>query len=318
MVPPLRTLVPGLLLALVLAQEPAFAQEPGAAAAPRRSLADGLVRQRIETDGLRPPRCEGGLEMAAGTGPLVLLVRRADGSFEVQAIDRGLGDHGEAPEKGRIDEPLEEELEEEVAEAKPEKRAKDGQPAAASPATALLATVRLARTDTAVTIGTKAQPDRLRGKDLDRAALRTLLAESFLAAKGGKFEGQILIDASASASLQDVLTTVELARAAGFTTVMFDGVAAGGKRLPAEQEDLVRGIPQQFGWKVEHLGPAKRQPVCDGELLLLVDGPATWGEIAPLYMLFARAGIWRISFVAQQDAKTRWKLPANLPFDRGL
>lgn len=56
----------------------------------------------------------------------------------------------------------------------------------------------------------------------------------------------------------------------------------------------------------------------EGELLIVIDGPATYGDMVPLMTQLARACIWRFGFVAKQDASTYVKLPTNLPFDRGI
>ena len=289
-------------LGMLAAQEaptPTSSQAP--APAPKRSLADGLVRQRVETDALRLPRCDGGLEMAAGAGPLLLLVRRADGRLEFEKLERGLGEHGAAPAKVELDVPVEQE----EGAAAPAKRA-------GAPQTATL-DIRWA--DDRVELRSPSSPRRVQAAAIERDAVRPLLEELFAATKRETAAGNLLIEARPEVPVQDVLTILEVARDIGFSGVLFGG--SGARRtLSVEQQEQLMAIPEEFGWKVERVAWHPRG-ICDGEVLLLVDGPARWGDIAPIYMVFARAGIWRISFACQQDAKTRWKLPANLPFDRG-
>ena len=99
---------------------------------------------------------------------------------------------------------------------------------------------------------------------------------------------------------------------------LFSGKGGRQAQIAAADREQIAAIPERFEWKVERRGPGGRQPVCDGELLLLFDEPVRWGEVVPFYHAFAKVGIWRLSFVGQKDPRARCKLPANLPFDRGL
>lgn len=277
------------------------AQEPAPPASPRRSLADGLVRQRIEIDRLRPPRIDAGLEIGAGEGPLVLLVRRADGTLEVTEIERGLGEHGVAPDPDRLDVPVEQEA---------------AAPALPPGHNMAPATVQIERSDGRVSVRAGKDVEPLVGEAVAKDRLRPLLAELLASRRDSNVAGQLLLEIAPDAAMQDVLAVCEVARAAGFTTLMFSGSRAGPIR-EADRE-LLAALPAKFGWRTARMGPGGAQPICDGELLVLLDGPARWADFVPLYIQCAKVGIWRISFVGQQDAKTRCKLPANLPFDRGM
>lgn len=85
-------------------------------------------------------------------------------------------------------------------------------------------------------------------------------------------------------------------------------LARGGKRPPRNRYGTVTPASPPMP------GPP-RQPVADGELLVLLDGAATFGEIAPLRRECALAGLWQIRFLGMRDARTRVKLPSHLPFD---
>lgn len=281
--------------------------------AKRRSLADGLVRELIESQRLAPPRCESGLELAAGDGPLALLLRRADGTYAVRALQRGLGEHGEAPEM--VQPVLVEEREEDAPAPKA-----DGKKVEVATVKLTLAAPRAAAEGEPplreLVVGTRLVAEHHRGANVDRNAMAKLLAEQFAATKTSAVARQLLVDAGPEVAFADVLLTVELAHRAGFTDVYFDGGAANVTRLSAENREAVLGLPNDLGWKPQRMLNGTI-PVHEGELLVLVDGPAQWGDIAPIYMLCARAGIWRISLVGQKDMTTRFKLPTNLPVDRG-
>lgn len=303
------------VVCLAVAAAPWVTAQGDVAQPKRRSLADGLVRELIESQRLEAPRCEAGQDLAAGDGPLALLVRRANGEFDVRALERGLGEHGEAPDMATP--VIEVELEEGAAAAPA--------PKAGAKVAVAMVKLALAKPGAAVegeqprrdlVVGTRQAPEQLRSARVDRTAMAALLAEQFAATKGTAVAGQLLVEARAEVDFQDVLSTVELAHRAGFTDIYFDGGAANVARLSAEGRQAVLDLPQELGWKPERMLHGV-VPVHAGEVLVLVDGPATWGDIAPIYMLCARAGIWRISLVGQKDLATRFKLPTNLPVDRG-
>lgn len=297
---PVCRAVPLLFAFTVTAQDPA---QP-APAKPQRSQADALVRQVIEREQLAPPRLESGLELGAGKGPLVLLVRHRDGSFALQAVARGGDEAAAEVQPPQIDLPQEIELTpaEEVPEADPK--------AAAGPAK-----LRFGCKDGEVEIGTDKAPQQLRGKAATRSAIAALLREQTAVKREPKLKGQLQLAIDAEVPMQDVLTTLELARAAGFTVPMFEPRGRQGTLGEREQQQIA-GLAEQFGWKVEL--KAGVQPIASGELLILLDGPVAFGDVAPLMVALMRAGIWQFGFVGQQDAKARFKLPTHLPVDRGL
>ena len=161
-------------------------------------------------------------------------------------------------------------------------------------------------------MGTDAKPRLLVGKTVDRDGLQPLMKEQFAGTHKTPFEGQLIVQPGTGVLMQDVLTAWEVARGAGFTVLLLP--TAPGKALAVADQELVSGLAARFGWQVEHQGP---QPVCAGELSILLDGPVRYQEVAPLLTALAKAGIWQISFVGQKDMRTRFKLPTFVPFDRG-
>ncbi len=286
----MRTMLP---LALFPLLSVAVAQQQPATP-PTRSLAAGLVRQQVEIERAKPPVVEQGREVGAGQGPMVLLLRRADGTLHLHELQRGDGDHGPAAEPRRLD-------------VEPETPAHA--PVAEEPGAPVR--ILLRRVDGGVAVGIGDDPAAIAGKQVDRAAVAKLLAQQ--RALAPKVQ-DVLIDAAPAVTMQQLLTVRELVQAAGFRGVLFDGAAAREPASAADRE-LLAGLPASFGWHVERTGP---QPVCSGELLLLVDGDVPWGEIAPLYLQCARVGIWEIAFACKRDDKTFLKLPVHLPFDRGM
>ena len=278
---------------------PLLAQE--APAPPKRTLADGLVRQRIEIDRLSPPVVQAGLELGAGQGPMVLVVRRADGTLDVHEIQRG-GEHGPLPDKQAADVPVEQE--ETPAGAAP----------APATAPAAVPTVELTRdADSVLTIGSAAEPRKLVGPVVDRDRLRGWLQPKFGNTVGTPVAAALHLRVAPDVRLQDVLTTWEVARGVGFTSLLLQDLAPAA--IPPADAALFAGLAARFDWPVELLHGV--QPVCDAELLFLIDGATPFGEVGGLLRACAKAGLWQLAFVGQQDATTRWKLPTHLPFDRG-
>lgn len=271
--------------------------------APAPTLAVDLVRQRVQADRLQPPTAQQGLELDAGSGPVALLVRRADGGLAVHEVRRD-GDRGPAPQPTSLPPP--------TIEPKP---GEDAEPP----------TVSLSWVEQSIVASrggsAKAREEWCRGKQLDAAMLRPRLSAMLAAAKATAHAGKLRIDAALDVPTQHVLSLWEVARGLGYHDVMFgagDPEAAKAKSanpmpaLPAAASELVRGLVARFRWPTRKLGPDAEQSVADGELMLLLDGPTPWGEVAPLLSECARAGIWRIGLVAQKDAKTFVKLPTNL------
>lgn len=298
---PIRT---ALVLPLLLA--PALAQTPQSSP---RSLADGLVRQAIEREGLTPPPCQSGLEIGAGKGPMVLLIRRAGGELATEAIVRGSGDHGAAAEKREL-QPVTEVAEQPKA-ARPVAKASEPQPHAATAP----AQLQLGRDEAQTVLATRAQPRLLVG--LDRERLRPLLPPLFAATEGSQYEAKLELAIDADVPMQDVLLCWELARDAGFDTLLLNPLGRE-QAASASDRELIAGLPAKYGWEVQRRGPGGIQPVCQGELLIALDGTTRFGEVSPLIRELARAGIWQFGFVGQKDRTTRFKLPTNLPFDKGF
>jgi hypothetical protein len=268
----------------------ALAQEsPGKPVLP---LAADLVRQRVEAGPLKPPNASHGVELAAGVGPLALLVRRADGKFEVQELQRG-GDTKVQPAKPKV---LEDAPTESVEPS----------------------TVRFTWHDGVVTVAgvdASAAPWSS-GKELDIAALRPKLSTMLAAAKGSKQAGQLLLDPAPEVPMQHLLTLWSTAHELGYRQVMFRS-AARDLRVSSAAHELVTGLATRFSWPVRKAGKDGKMSICDGELLLLLDGPATWADVAPLLMVCAQGGFWRLAFVVRKDAETFVKLPADLMVDNG-
>lgn len=289
---------PALILVAALG---AWSVAQEAATPPRRSIADGLVRQLVEIGKLKLPTAEHGLEIGHGEGPLVVVVRRADGSLDVQELDRGPGDHGETPAKNQVDQPEEVEVTEQQG------------PAAA--AEVKVASLRITRKGEELAVGPVGDPRAWSGKAVAREPLLAQLRAEFERTKGSKSAGSLLLEVNGDAFLQELLSCWDLARQVGFTALMLspsDVDPSGSKEARA----VLRDLPVKYKWKFDRV-PGIPQKVTDGELLFAVDGPMRVREIAPWFVECARTGIWRLGFVCQKDAKTRVKLATNLPFDRG-
>lgn len=286
------------------------AQDP--APRPTRSLAAGLVRQQIEVDRLRPPTAQQGLEIGAGEGPLVLLVWRAGSALTLSELQRGDGDHGHSPEPRRIDLPREEK----VVEPPPPPPGEAAKASAAQPAKVALALTgdELVATSSGASLPTG---ECSRGKQqLDAKTLRPRLEAMLAAGKDQPHAALLQVDAAADVPMQHVLTLWEMARSVGFTGIAFEG-GLSKRTLPTPAREQIEGLAKRFEWPTRQIADGVIT-LCEGELLIALDGPATYGDMVPLMTQLARAGIWRFGFVAKQDAKTYVKLPTNLPFDRGL
>lgn len=267
-------------------------EKPASPSKPVRSLAAGLVRQQVEIRKVELPVVQSGLELGAGQGPMVLLVRRADGSLETVELQRGDGDHGPAAAPTTPPEEI------------PEKGPEPPQP--------LRVVLKRAAGQFSIAIGSKGAP--VTAPAMDRDACRKLLAEHFGKARE-KSPPAVTIDASPEVTMQEWLTVWELARELGCASVLFDGGGAVKSQLDEAARKVLDDLPKTFEWKVEKLGGV--QPICSGELLLLLEGKTTWGEVRPLILELARVGIWEIGFACRQDAKTIAKLPTHLPCDHG-
>jgi hypothetical protein len=273
------------------------AQEPTPKATPTRSLAAGLVRQQIEIDKIGVPLARSGDEMGAGKGPMVLMVRRADGSLQLHELQRGDGDHGPAAEPTVP--PLEQELvekHEELPEAKDYTR------------------IVLGRRGNDQTIGTAAKLEAVVGKQLDHAVVTNLL-QAQRAGKNERMLANLMLEAAPEVTMQEILTVWEVARGLGWKAVMFHIDPGKSRPLAAAESEVIGGLASKHAWQVERIGP--NQPVCSGELLVMLAGDTRWGDVRPLLVEFARNGIWELGFVAKKDDKTWVKLPTHLPFDRG-
>ena len=293
------------------------AQEPTKS---KRSMADGLVRQLIEREKLQPPRLESGLEMGQGKGPMVLMIWRTDGSMSLHKLQRGYDDFGPAAEKQVV--PLEEEvIEEEVVEEVEAGQKKaganaDGGPGAAASQPNL--SVKLSRKGDTLLIEVPGIGS-IEGAEVDRARLQLALQQQFARIADPKLRrSPFLIEPQSEVLMRDVLTTWEVARTAGFH-VFFGGGNIQGEALNPEMREELASLPVTFDWPVKKVNVwGTPQPICEGELLILLDGECRWSRFLPLLMKCAKIGIWQIGIVGQKDASTRFKLPTHLPFDKGL
>jgi len=317
----------GLLAALALTGEvaatcpqPVQQGEPR----PRRSLAEGLVRQVIELENLHPPYVASGEEMGAGKGPLALLRRNRNGRLSVIALRRGYGEHGPAAKAPELEVGTEE-VEEEIVEdkeRKPPKNGERGNPAPARPGRpaqprkagmarsrpGAVARLTLGRKEQSLTVTGPEGKLTFAGKQPDAKKLQAMLRQIVGEAAESRPKRSLVLSASGDVRMQELVATWEAARTVGFRTVAF--VAVPGARLDPEAAATVGDLPEKLGWR-------KKGPVRDGELLILLDGEVLWQDVAPLLAACARAGIWQLAFVCQKDKETRFKIPAHLPVDRG-
>ena len=302
--------------------------------APKRSMADGLVRQWIEREQLQPPRLQSSVELGQGKGPMVLMIWRPGGSVSLHELQRGHEDFGPVAKKRVVDEPLEEEEEviEEVEEVDVEEAEEEvieeieeadagvnaeGQQQAPDDGPNLVARVAMRRDGDQLVIEVAGHPEAIRGAGVDRAALGSALHKRLGRQHlHADHRPDLVLEVQPEVSMADLLTAWEVAQELGCAPSF-----GGGQQKPidAEVRERLLALPKKFAWPVELFGvPGHQQPVSDGELLVLIDGEATWGQFSPLIFACAKAGIWQIAFVGQRDAKTRCKLPTHLPFDRGL
>lgn len=269
------------------------------ASPPKRSLADGIVRHRIEVDRLAPPHLLSGVEIGTGEGPMVLLVRNRDGTLHATELQRGPGKHGEAAEIAKLRAVLEE----------PE--TEEGKEAGTPPPDAVTAKIRIERSGKEI-VATPAAKAAL--PKFDREHLRPTLASLLAATQGQPHANQLEIEVGVGVPLQDVLVVWEVAWEAGFRVPLF-GETVPSRPAAAVIRDQIAGLPAQFGWEGRRL-PDLPMPLHDAEVLVLFDGPTPFAEFAQLLRECTKNGIWQLSLVGQQDAKTRWKLATHLAMCR--
>lgn len=254
---------------------------------------------------------ESGLEMGAGKGDMVLMVRRPDGSLHVEALPRGRGDHGPAAEITDAELGIEEgqvRAKPKAGNPQPDKP-KLGKPKAARNASPTNLTIKRFKERVAVT--TSAGTIAIEGPKVDRDTLKQQLRKCFAAVKGTTVEAVVVANVDADASMQDFLTCWEVARSVGFSVVMF--APTGKVRTSTQAErDLIASIPKKFGWDADRRQGSR---IHNGELLILLDGPTRFGDVAPILIHCANKGIWQIAFVGQKNPKQRFKLPTHLPSD---
>lgn len=279
---------------VLLASAGLLAQQP-TTPMPKRSLADGLVRHRIETERLAPPQLRGGLELGIGDGPMVLLLRRQDGSLSATELQRGPGSHG-APAELRKLEAIVEKVAEPGAQAK--------KPADPAPATTR---IRIERTDDKV-VATPSIGGAV--ATFDREHLQPALTALFATGKGQPHETQLEIQVGPGSTVQDVLLVWEVAWLAGFRLPLFNDIVPPGP-APAALGDTIAGLPAQFGWEGRSVADLPMK-LYDEEVLVLFDGPTPFREFSMLLRECAARGIWQIGLIGQQDPKVRWKLPTHL------
>lgn len=274
------------------------AQEPPRE--PTRSSAASRIGQLGEGNKIDVPRAEFGQEAGAGTGPMVLMVRRADGALELHELQRAGGAQGPAtdvpPDAGAIQDAAD------PKQAESEQR------------------LVLARRGTDWTVGTKAKPDVVVGKQFDRAGVTKLLQDLRTGKDKVKDKRQLdylLLDPAPEVTMELILGVWDVARGLGWQHVMFDNAAGRDRRPGKTEQELIAGIAAKHAWPVRHVGYEQRNPLCSGELLVMVAASTPWSDACPLLGEFARNGIWKFGFVAKKDDKTWVKLPTHLSFDAG-
>jgi hypothetical protein len=296
------------LVALSLAPASATQEPPSGS-----SLASGLIRQLIDVQQLEIPRLLEDLDPGAGKDPLALLVVKADGTWQLESIERGRGNRisniHEAPDT--VD-PVEEQAEAD-AQSKPaadEDVIEDGNE---EPRRAVLP-IRLTRTDekTLLQIGA-AKPEPLPdGLEQLHSALRSGARERADERKSRTMS----IDVALDVPVQDLLTVCAAGKQLGLGGAQLQGKPGGDNDIDLSRR--LRKLGTELGWDRFQDGDGNPLPMFRGELLLLLDGPQTWGDVQSIYMACATSGIWQISFVGRTDAHRCSKLRVNLPVDRGV
>lgn len=270
---------------------------------PQRSLADGLVRQVIETRRVQPPYGEAGEEVGTGKGKIALLHRHRDGRLELTPLRRGHGDHGPAakPSAAREDKMVEQEME--AIFGKPKKKPGQLEPKPGRPTS-----LTLRRVEGEILLEANGE-SLFRGVRIDRQALGKRLESCFAKTKGTTGEGRMSLTPAKDVPFQDMLTAWEVARSVGYRSF-----ALGGPVGPMDRQakELFAGLQKKLGWK------RRSKFVMDGELLLLVEKGLRWRDVEPLFIHASLAGVWQLAVVTQKDAKTRFKLPMHLPVARAF
>lgn len=309
----LRPLAGLTLAAAALLADPLAAQQDDEPT--RRSLADGLVRQRIEIDRLAPLKLTVGKELASGNVPMVLLVRRGGGKLEPYTIERGLGDHGASPEPEGVELAPEQEIEVRKPGAKRQPKPKGKAKPREKVRQASLDVVRKTPDGAAPFVNVAGIRLEFDAGTLQTKRLRPLLQRLFDKRKGTGVADVMVLRATNDTPLQDVLAVWELAHDVGFRKPLFSGLQ-GIRPMDADAKKVLTGLPKRFAWPSRRLR-ANNQKVFEGELLLLLEKATTWGDFVSIYAQCAQTGIWRISLVGQRG-KERVKLPIDLPFDGGM
>lgn len=336
--------LPVLLSVLAQAQD----RPKGAdAARPPHSSQDQRIRHFLEIERIVLPRLPALAPVGEGTGPLVLLSRRADGSLV--AFDLGRPVEPDAADPDRVTllvptlgEELEEEIEEEVAPgpmpeekveqgaqgAQGEQREKSEKSEKVEPNERRGQRADPAKPDPQVpapepagpkppapplSIGLRTvdgEPDHVELRIGDTKVVRGPLAD-VLPALGPSLaeQGRLFVIAPGPAvRYGHVLAVAAEVKRAG-RTLVFGGVSASGR--PADLE-RVRSLPAESEW---HAGP---HGLKDVEVLLSFGDSEPWSQVAPIVIEFARMRVWRLAYLGIDAEGRRTKLAAPLPIDGGL
>lgn len=269
-----------LCFVLALTASTAAQDKPAAPAAPAPAVEQ--VHKRMASDGLAEVPLAAGLELGAGSGPLALLARNKAGEWIVSAAARGAA-ATKAVEKIPVVNPAE-----------------DGK-----------ATTALAIDGAGDTLAVTGDGLRLVGKECGRERLRPALDRLQAAAQktAPDHATSLQLRVGKQVPVAAAIAVLEVAREAGFTLPQLEG--RNTEPVPTALQQAVDGLPKACGWTAQPQGNLPK-PLHDGELLVLVDGKESFGEIADVLRACAAAGIWRISVVGHKDGKTPRKLPLYL------
>ncbi len=282
-----------LVAATLTAQAPNEPRSAARSTPSRRSLADGLVRQRIETERLAVPRLVAGDDVGSGDGPLLLLVlHAADGRGEFATLPRGHAEGEDIPAPQRPVEGAGQPAVPHAPQNDPTAETKDPPPPDSGVA------IRRHGDGYSIAIAGRREPLQVASPDdaAVRAALRKLLPHGGNAAS----RPELCIQPTADAPATAVLTLWAAARAEGFAQPLFAKTEAIGKPpvppTPAEAAiaEKLLAIPRDEKWPRRRLEGAFLH---QGELLVLLDGDMPWQRLERLYLACARAGIYRVAFV---------------------
>lgn len=280
---------------LALSLSHAAVAQDVAAKPKQHSIAEQMVREILERGRLQPPVVTSGVPIGEGDGKLAVLVRGADGELEVASLDRATRKEDDPP-------PFTIELAEEVQKRRAAAAGPDGPKARI--------TLTIARRGEELRIESGERHSVIGGDRVDLTKLSQAMVQ--WRGEGATRADQLVVAAGPEMAAGDVIAAIAAARAAGFADVLLRG--ANGALVDAQRE-VIDAATTDLGWEPARDAVPPMPALFGGELVLLVDGTVTWGEVVQIYTRCTKNGIWRLAFIAVDADGHRVKIPAHVPID---